>query len=135
MLRTVLMMLLIGLSSCVSITRRTDILGLYELHFSAGTISLRLNSDGSCVETIHYSDGQKQQATGTWSQDRENLHFEKMLVPNALKTTLFSPGAEDSRWSRSHESDVRAGAIWQYGKTILEIQPDVDENFVRVSDR
>ncbi len=91
---------------CQAIKNEADVYGSYELTSRDGKVLLEVGADHSYSETIRSSNAPDQKNSGHWQWRDGRVCFDALPVPRS----------------------VRKG-----GKTILEMNPDSPENFVKVS--
>lgn len=120
------------LSGCAPITNESKISGVYALAVRGVKIELRVAKDHTYVEKVTFSDGAQQTKSGEWKWQEEQLCFGALLVPSSAFPAAFSYGIQSRIVGRCYQMDRCAAPVWEYGKTILEINPDTAENFVRI---
>ena len=133
-------LLTLGLCGCLPINSERGVYGRYELRSPGATTYVDLRADHTWTETIRYASGAVQEKSGKWhwteSQTGLPLCFEALFLPK--QASFFRliqgdlPGWVKDRGT-AYELDQCASPLVEYGKTTLEIDPDSDENFVRVA--
>lgn len=109
-----------------------DIYGHYELKLSSAVISLDVNADHSFSEQIAYTNGDKQNQVGNWRWTNYQICFKALLEPKDLLKGLFQDTQNQPKAiGGAYEIDDCLPASWEWGKTILEIDPDNPENLVK----
>lgn len=107
---------LLGTVGCYPIPKefaKSDVVGVYVLRYSFGVEELRINADGSYVQTFT---GRHQTGnSGKWQQDETRL-----LLWNALIfTDPFGTPLE-----KPVKGNVGLATAWYFGRLVLDASPD-----------
>jgi len=108
--------LLVGPAGCYPIPKefsKNDLVGVYVLRYSFGIEELRINPDGTYVQT--FTGKVKTENSGKWQHDKTSL-----LLRDALVFT--DPFGE--RLERPEKGDVGLGTAWYFGRLVLSANPD-----------
>jgi hypothetical protein len=132
--KLILPSLMVWLCGCEAIKNENEVYGSYELTFRDGKILLDVAADHSYSETIRFSNQPEQKNSGEWQWRDGRVCFNALLVPRPLMKVFenakpWQPKVIGGAYQLDH--CIPAGK--EYGKTILEINPDAPENFVKVS--
>jgi hypothetical protein len=122
--------LLLCLCGCEAINDEKEVCGSYELTSRDGKIFLDVAADHSYSETIRFFNRPEQRNSGQWQWREGRVCFNALLVPRPLMKML-----EDIKpkvVGDAYQLDYCIPAVKEYSKTMLEINPDTRENFVRV---
>jgi hypothetical protein len=143
--RLIVLPCLACLCSCIPISSEKGILGRYELKSPDAKTQLDVVPDHSYFEIIRYTNGTEQRTAGAWhwmeEKDRwdPRVCFTSLLLPKqtGVMQNIFAGDSAPPDWVKSaggaYQLDECAGPLKEYGRTILEIDPDSEQNFVRVS--
>jgi hypothetical protein len=118
------------LCGCEAINNEKEVYGSYELTSRDGRILLEVAADHSYSETIRFSNRPEQRNSSRWQWRGGRVCFNALLVPRPLMKML-----EDIKpkvVGDAYQLDYCIPAVKEYGKTMLEINPDTRENFVKV---
>jgi len=127
---------MVCLLGCEAIKNENEIYGSYELTSSDAKILLDVSADHSYSEVIRFSNGSDQRNSGQWQWRDGRVCFTSLLVPTPLMKDLFEkakPEEQPRVVGGAYQLDHCVPAGKEYGKTILEMNPDKPENFVKVS--
>jgi hypothetical protein len=127
--------LMLGLCGCYAIDSEKKVHGQYQLVSSDVKILLDVAADHTYSEIVAFTRAQEQRASGTWHWTEGKVCLKAFLVPQMLMSGLLQSVPRE-QWPKavgpSYQLDQCAGAEMEYGKTILEINPDSSENFVMI---
>jgi hypothetical protein len=129
-------LLVVCLCGCEAIKNEGEVYGSYELTSREAKILLSVAADHSYSETVRFSIGPEQKNSGNWHWRDGRVCFSALLVPKALMKDLFESTRQDDRPKTvggAYQLDHCVPAGREYGKTILEMNPDGPENFVKVN--
>jgi hypothetical protein len=130
-------MVLCSATGCKPIKSERDVYGHYVLESRAATITLDVTAEHSYFETIAYSNDGSQSQSGKWQWRDGRVCFDAFLEPKQLLKDLFDNVPQQNQpktVGRAYEIDDCLPASWEYGKTLLEVNPDSPENFVKLND-
>lgn len=131
MRRLIPIWLMVCLCGCEAIKNENDVYGSYELTSRDGKVLLVVGADHSYSETIRSSNAPDQKNSGNWQWRDGRVCFDALLVPRSVMKIL-----EEIRpkvLGDAYQLDYCIPAIREYSKTMLELNPDTRENFVKVS--
>jgi len=123
------------LCGCYGINSEKKVYGRYELASSGVKILLDVVADHTYSETVEFTRAAEQRTSGAWHSTEDKVCFDAFLVPQMLRRGLLQslpPQRQPKTVGPSYQVDQCVGAGIEYGKTILEINPDSSENFVMV---
>jgi uncharacterized protein YceK len=130
----ILVSLTVCLCGCEAINKETEVYGAYELTSRDGKTVLDVAVDHSFSETIRFSNGLEQKNSGHWQWQDGQVCFDTLLVPKSVMKAYEDGDLDPPKTvGQSYQLDCCVPAGKMYGKTILEINPDSSENFVRSS--
>jgi hypothetical protein len=118
---------------CGPLRDEAEVYGSYELTTSDVKIALNVAANHSYTETLTFSNGSDQKNAGAWQWREGRVCFNGLLVPTVLMKALEGAPQEDRPKvvGQSYQMDHCIPAGKEYGKTILELNPDSPENFVK----
>ncbi len=131
--KVIVLLLIFELVGCAPISDEREVYGDYELRSGGTKIALRVAQDHSFSESITFPNGQEQRNSGRWEWQQGAVGhacINGLLIPKALMTYL-SGNWQPKAVGESYQYDDCLAAGKEYGRTILEINPD-GENFVKV---
>jgi len=107
----------------------TALVGRWKVVWSCGSEVLDLNADGTYAYAVDFADGGRSTDAGRWKMvpSTARLSGAKVVLQNALETC--SPFGD--KVDRSKRRDRELETIWEWGRTILSFNPDV-QGFTRV---
>jgi hypothetical protein len=133
------------LCACSEITVENEVYGRYEMRTPDAKTFLDVRADHSYSETIHYTGGSEQKVSGAWQWRDAAMYgyvrvcFGSFMLPKQWE--FMKDYVDDDRWE--HRPNAIGGAyqfneectgpVREYGRTILEIDTDSSDRFVRVS--
>jgi hypothetical protein len=126
------------LCGCEKIKDEREVYGSYELISPDAKIVLEVAENHNYAETIAFSSSPQQRNEGKWQWRDGHVCFTALLVPKPLMKDLIQnvrPEDQPSIVGEAYRVDRCVPAQKEYGKTILEMNPDEPENFVRVTSR
>jgi hypothetical protein len=124
---------------CEAVHLEREVYGHYELRHSEGEIRLEVSADHSYSEILTFASYPEQRSSGKWywsegTDGTGRVCFESVLEPVRFKKDLYAAsGRSPTMIGRTYQLDDCLPAEKEYGKTILEINPDSEENFVMVA--
>jgi hypothetical protein len=126
--------LMVCFCGCEAIKNENDVYGSYELTSRDGKVLLVVGADHSYSETIRSSNAPDQKNSGHWQWRDGRACFDALLVPRSVMKAYENAKPEElpKVVGDSYQLDHCIPAGKEYGKTILEMNPDSPENFVRV---
>jgi hypothetical protein len=127
--------LMLCLCGCYAIDSEKKVHGQYLLVSGDVKILLDVAADHTYSETVEFTRAPEQRISGTWHWTEGKVCLNAFLVPQMLMRGLLQsvpPEQRPKAVGLSYQLDQCAGAEREYGKTILEINPDSSENFVMV---
>jgi hypothetical protein len=130
-------MILACLAGCEPVKSERDVYGRYVLKSNYANITLDVAEDHSYSETILYPAGEQQKQSGKWHWRDGQACFGGLLVPNQLLKDLYENAPQQNHpktRGSAYELDDCLPASREYGKTLLEINPDSPENFEKLTD-
>lgn len=123
--------LTVCLCGCEAIKNENDVYGSYELTSRDGKTLLDVTADHSYSETVRFSNGSEQKNSGHWQWRDGRVCFDALLVPRSVTKILEE--IKPKVVGDAYQLDYCIPAVREYTKTILELNPDTRENFVKVS--
>ena len=109
-------LILTGAAGCYPIPKefsKNDLVGVYVLRYSFGVEELRINPDGSYVQT--YFGKRKMENSGKWQ-----LHQTQIMLDNAL---IFSDPF-GKQLETPERGNVGLDTAWYFGRLVLDANPD-----------
>jgi hypothetical protein len=109
----------------------SELAGEWRVDWQCGSEILNLREDGNYTYTIGFPGGERVTDTGRWTirAKREFLEGAQIQLQNALEPC----SASGENLGRSHRGDRQLETIWEWGRTILSFNPDL-EGFTRKGD-
>jgi hypothetical protein len=107
---------LFGVVGCYPIPKefpKNDLVGVYVLRYSFGVEELRINPDGSYVQS--FTGKYKAENSGKWQQDKTHL----LLVDALVLTDPFGKTLENPA-----KGNIGLGTAWYFGRFVLDANPD-----------
>jgi len=135
LLKWILALGLVSLSGCRPIRSESELYGHYELTSRDAKILLDVAADHTYSEKIMFSGGFQQTQTGNWRWMGGQVFLAAFLEPEKLRSEVYEDLPLKQRPKTvggSYQIDDCLPASWIYGKTVLEIDPDSSENFVKL---
>ena len=107
---------ILGAAGCYPIPKefsKDDLVGVYVLRYSFGVEELRINPDGSYVQT--FTGRHETENSGKWQQDKTHL----LLGDALLFTDPFGKPLE-----KPEKGNIGLGTAWYLGRFVLDANPD-----------
>lgn len=134
--KMILFVLVVSLWGCEAINDEAELYGSYALTSTEVKILLDLTASHSYSETVTFAGGPVQKASGTWRWKGGRVCFNALLIPRSLMKDVYenaSPEEQPKIVGGAYQLDHCVPAGKEYGETILEMNPDKPENFVKMS--
>lgn len=134
--KMILLAVMVSLCGCVAIKNESEIYGSYTLTSGEGKVLLDVAASHSYSESLSFAGGPLQKAAGTWQWKDGRVCFASLLIPISLIKDVYAnarPEEQPKIVGGAYQLDDCVPATKEYGKTILEINPDKPENFVKTS--
>ncbi len=120
------------LTSCAPIRDEAKISGLYNLIYEDVELKLTILSNHKYSETA-IAGNQSYDVSGSWKWQNDKICFDSLLIPKRLFPSF---GDNSSHYKPKaigpvYEVEYCLPGIQEYGKTLLELDPDGGHNFKR----
>lgn len=92
---------------------KSEIVGRYVLRYSFGIEELRINPDGSYVQT--FMGKSKLENSGKWQLDKTRLGLENALI-------FADPFGK--QLEKPEKGNIGLGTAWYFGRLVLDANPD-----------
>ena len=124
-----LLVVAVHVSACVPLNAsQASLVGLWKVDWTCGVETLDLKPDGTYSHAIDFKGGGRLSDSGTWriAASSERLSGAHVILGNALQSCSTLGDKLDSR----QRADRRLETVWEWGRTVLLFNPDI-QGFTR----
>lgn len=120
----------LALASCSIPASREDLVGRYKLQEGSLRISLVLRGDGTYVETVDLTEGQRHEAKGNWTLSNGCVALSSFVLPEVM--TRYPPVLESPHHIRELSARYTCLPAEKWFRNVnLVVDPDLGFAFKR----